>query len=254
MDINTDLSSLPMTLQAQIPEIPAASTIADSLARGLPAAVDLGGSGKGAVLEISDEALTLATEREDVTAEESRFGDRSILGGLEERRTSPADVVQDRASLLLDGSALIPETLFEREASDLILEANEKIQDIAIARNTRVVSTEDMADVLTAMQAAAFQIPPEVNGTLTPQPTGTISDQDDPSATPVDPSIVASDGPLARSVMGMDPLAVLQDTILDQPGSMLELEAHREMFSYGADGENGQTSSAPDAAVLAQLA
>jgi hypothetical protein len=104
------------------------------------------------------------------------------------------------------------------------------------------------------MQAAAFQIPPEVNGTLTPQPTGKISDQDNPSVTPVDPSLVASDGPLAHSVMGMEPLAAMQDTVLNQPKTMEDLEDHRQMFSYGASGENGVSSGSPDAAVLAELA
>jgi hypothetical protein len=104
-----------------------------------------------------------------------------------------------------------------------------------------------------AMEAAAFQIPPEVNGTLTPQPTGNLAEQDDPSMTPVDPSMARADGPSANSVMGMQPLDSMSNEFSSQPASLQEFEGRRELLSYGATGDTAQVAPEQEPMVLAKL-
>ena len=124
----------------------------------------------------------------------------------------------------LDGSSLIPETVAEQEANDMIAELTQQQVDLERSQQTKVAANEDLVDLHMAMEAAAFQIPPEVNGTLPPIQSGKISTQEDPSLTPVEPSLKAPMARWRKSVMGMDPMNAMNNQFTDLPKTVAALE------------------------------
>ena len=254
MDINTDVNSIPLHLQQEFNDANSLGNVAESLAKGVPPRSDLSTPNVSAVLNISDEAVTLASSREAAEDEELRYGDRSILGGVTTQDQSPIERALDRVNQPLDGSSLIPETVAEREANDMIAEATQQQVELERSQQTKVAANEDLVDLHMAMEAAAFQIPPEVNGTLPPLQSGKISTQEDPSLTPVEPSLEGSDGPLAKSVMGMDPLNAMKNEFTDLPKTLSALVEKNELFTYGAEGDAGDPTSMNTPTVLTELA
>ena len=254
MDINADVNSIPLHLQQEYNSANSVGNVAESLAKGVPVRGDLSSPNVSAVLNISEEATTLASSREAVESEELRHGERSILGGVNSQGQSPIERALDRVNQPLDGSSLIPETVAEREANDMIAELTQQQVELERSQQTKVAANEDLVDLHMAMEAAAFQIPPEVNGTLPPIQSGKISTQEDPSLTPVEPSLAGSDGPLAKSVMGMDPLSAMQNQFTDLPKTVSALGDRNELFTYGAEGDAGDPASMQSPTVLTEVA
>jgi len=255
MDINLDTTTIPLNLQQEFSSSTNISHVSESLAKGVPIRGSVSNAeSRSAVLEISPEAQTLANTREAEANEEAKFGSRSMLGGLEERTTSAVDKAQNRVNMPLDGGPIVPETIFEQNAAEMIADGNKAKLELAMSGELQNVANEDVLDLHMAMEAAAFQIPPEVNGTLTPQPTGNLAEQDNPSMTPVDPAMSRAEGPSASSVMGMGSVEAMQNELMSPATSLQELEGRRDMVSYGAGGDAPLLNPEQQPAVLATLA
>ena len=241
MDINSDITTVPLHLQRGQDLLSHAGVVEDSLAKGVPPGADLSRPETSAILSISDEAQTLAAGLEDDRAEEARFGDRSILGGVEEKGQGKVNAALARINEPPSESLLDPKTVTQRELNDVVMEKNQHNFELGVAQNTKAVAQADISELHMAMEAAAFQIPPEVNGTLAPLQMGGITEKEDPSLTPVDPSLESSQGPLANSVMGMDPLAGMGDALKSPAKTLEALDSRREMFTYGAAGDSAKS-------------
>ena len=241
MDINTDLTTVPLSLQRSQDLASNAGVVSESLAKGVPPGADLSEPQTSAILSISEEAKTLASEVEEETQDDVRFGERSILGGVEETGQGKVNAALERVNQPPSDSLINPETVAQRELNDVVMEKNEHNFELSVAENTKAVAQADIAELHMAMEAAAFQIPPEVNGTLAPQQMGGLTDKENPSMTSVDPSLESSQGPLANSVMGMDPLSSLGDALRKPAPTLEALDARREMFTYGAAGDSAKT-------------
>ena len=254
MDINSDITTIPLQTQKAFDAAGGPDQIAETLAKGVPLRGEVGRPESSAVLNISPEAQTLSSTREAVEEEEAQYGQRSIIGGVGDQGILPSAKVADLLNSSAVGAPVAVVPTAERDLGDVVGDQVEQSVQMANIREGKEASNADVLDLRMAMQAAAFQIPPEVNGTLTPQPTGKLAAQDDPSMTPVDPALETSLGPMASSVMGMDPLRNLPEDHLNNPSASQGLTGNDlDMMTYAADGDGGKSVSQVEAQVVNQV-
>jgi hypothetical protein len=254
MDINSDITTIPLQTQKAFDSAAGPDQVAETLAKGVPLRGEVGRPDSSAVLNISPEAQTLALKLEAVEDEEAQYGQRSIIGGVGEQGILPSSKAADLLNASTVGAPVAVVPTAERDLGDVVGDQVEQSVQMASIREGKEASNADVLDLRMAMQAAAFQIPPEVNGTLPPQPTGKLAAQDDPSLTPVDPALQTSLGPMASSVMGMDPLRNLPEDYLNNPSASQGLGGNDlDMMTYAADGDGGKSASQVEAQVVDQV-